>query len=154
MKKQTADTVMVRTFNKAKLLKLLARYMDDSVLKPGQYFVVRDEAMLVDEDNNLTLTPDCVYSFTMPAAYSESGSKTKVKNIYQLPVYINTKTENGTNISIMPSFYYFIDAELLALAYCDKPVTLREFIGNRYNYNPRISKNMNELLKQINQDEQ
>lgn len=152
MKKQTADTVMVRPFNKVKLLTYLARYVDKEVLKANQYFVLRDEGMLVDEDNNLVLTPDSVYSFTLPACLPAAGSPAPVKNYYQLPVYVHTKTKTGTIHKIVPTFYYFIDADLLALGYCLKPVTLREFMGSRFNYNPRISKNTQELLKQINQE--
>lgn len=155
MKKLTADTAMVRPINEPKIQELLARYMATGTLGQFDSYVIDCRAIFIDEDMNTVVSQDCCYEFTYPMAISESGSPARFKNYFELPVRIKKSVPDGTGgfnckYPSAPTFYFPIPMDMLLLAYCWPATSLREFMGSRFNYNPRIEKNVKEFLKFIN----
>lgn len=93
---------------------------------------------------NVMTDNECCYWFVEKKAHN-----CVIQFVYSVPIRVITKTDEGTFHPMTPSFYIDMSIEDLK-PFTKEEVTLREFMDRRYNYNPRIEKNMREFLKAIN----
>lgn len=146
---------MVRPLNEPKLQELLARYMAPGTLGQFDSYAIDCPSIFIDEDMNTVINDESVYYFTSQMAISEAGSPAKFKNYFELSVRIKIRKPNNDGSFYCqypsgPTFYFPIPMDMLLLAYCFPAISLRGFMGSRFNYNPRIEKNVKEFLKFIN----
>jgi hypothetical protein len=66
---------------------------------------------------------------------------------------VDEKTENGTSVSIFPSYEFSIDVDDVIKCLTGEEKSLFEFMGNRYGYNPRIDSNEMETLRLVYQND-
>lgn len=136
--KHTPETLMVQPINKALILEILNGLATDK--KDNEEFVIHVGAFY----KGIEVNNECIYSFLNTKFVN--GQK---QMMLEVPVKIKTKTERGFSTPLFTEFYFdiAIDTENLLLP----PVTLKEFMGGRYNYNPRIATNTREFIKEVNQ---
>lgn len=116
------------------------------------------EAILPKEDNQrydiptgalcntvMVVDMECCYCF-LENRLVDGG----ISPVYDIPVRIITKTSSGSSIPMSPSFYMSVSIAKLIIDFTDAPISLKEFMGSRYSYNPRIERNMQEFLTDAN----
>lgn len=99
-------------------------------------------------DDNVLISPDAVYYYMCPRVHNG-----KVVNMWDVGVRNKQKTAQGANYSLIEAFYFTITPEQLPKYYKDV-VNLKTFMGSRYDYNPRITKNTKEFLQAVETDRQ
>ena len=94
-------------------------------------------------DASLELDKECVYSLLVPRYIGG-----QIQKSVDIPIIICKTVERGHSTSMFPSFYFTMGMTELS-SFFDKPVTLKQFMDTRYDYNPRIKTNMRQLIKYI-----
>jgi len=139
--KITADTVMVSPINEEKALALVKLFVKE---KRGQSFSTYSGALL---DENVITDRECCYCF-LDKHYMNG----KIQIVYNIPIRIEKRTKKGRTIPLDPSFYFTIDSATFKTI-LDKEVSLREYMGSRFNYNPRIVANTSDFLKLLQEND-
>lgn len=138
MKKITEHMLKVTPIDHEKL----AKYLEEIYRpEPNQRYTTEYCALVCE---NVMTDNECCYWFIEKKAHNG-----KLQFVYSAPVRVITKTDEGESFPMTPSFYVDISTEDLKPYMKDK-CTLREYMARRYNYNPRISANMRDFLKEIN----
>lgn len=70
--------------------------------------------------------------------------------VHDIPVRIKTKTKSGHSMSMTTDFYFPINVDYLKSTFCMPQTSLKDFMGTRYGYNPRIEKNTREFIRDMN----
>ena len=132
------NEIMVLPLNKEKILsdlKLMVRLNENQELKI-------DTGALCN--NLMVVDSECCYQ-----VMEKRLVLGKVQLVYDVPVRVIKITETGRSIPMTVSFYFPITLDDLQ-NYTETPISLKEFMGSRYNYNPRISANMKDFLEDAN----
>lgn len=131
----TPVTLTVIPLNEEKLLQRIRAEvkMED----PLESLHIRTSAIAAE---NIFVNKDCCYGF-MEKRY-QSG---KIQFVYDVPVRVRKKTPDGEVCPMCPSFYFPIGIEELRNYYL-ATVSLKDYMGQRFDYNPRIKTNMNNFL--------
>lgn len=96
---------------------------------------VAGKAMYIDAD--------CVITYLEP--YLVEG---KTTGNLDLPFYEKSLDESKMSLNLIPSFRVNIPSSIMG-DYVTEAITLKEFMGNNFNYNPRYKKNIENLLKEF-----
>lgn len=141
--KFTAETLMVKPLN----TKLLSDEIMACMCYDPDKISVHIYALALVNDSNIFSDNEAIYSYMAKAYNAATG---KIDYMYSVDIYIAEKLEGGgIKRNMYPEFQYFIwqsDFEKYLLP----EVSLKEHMVGRYNYNPRIIQNTNDLLKLIN----
>lgn len=139
---------MVRPFNIDSLKKMIFEEIEDFI-QPGVEICLLTEALV----NNSQIITDCecIYSF-MDKKIGTLRGATHFDYYYDIGVRLkkNNVTNNSYSMSMFNDFEYPISLTELQEHYFLPEVTLRRFMDERYNYNPRIRTNMHRLITEIN----
>lgn len=150
MSKLTEDTLMVRPIDPNKVLAFIIPLLP-KLPKDTTYTANACGYDAMTMDNLICVDSDCCYAFLSDNEMFHEG-----KNQGIICVSIGTSKEyiqegnglkgwhNKSNAYNIP-----IGAETQLPALLKEPVTLKEHMGRRYNYNPRIMKNMREFLNKM-----
>lgn len=109
-------------------------------LKEGDEYQIDNETLF---DDNVIISPDCVYYFLCPRF--EAG---KIQNMWDVPVRTRRKAGAGYTLGLNVEFYFPISAEQMP-TYFKGRATLKAYMGSRYDYNPRIIRNMRDFLDAV-----
>ena len=136
---QTINTVLLRD-------KILCAHKFK--LKPNQGLRVDPDGILLNKARQpepVFVDQDCCYGFMNKHLYHNN----KVQYTFFIPVFLDFKKPSGLmKMRTMPNFYIPLGAEDFQ-ALKGEILTLREFMGSRYKYNPRVDKNMREFLNDV-----
>ncbi len=130
------ETLRVQLINHEKVLEILRKSI---LIKKNEILRTYTGAIVPVPLNLIEVDKDCCYSFLNNKFIVQQG----VKLCLSVPVFIDVKTETGRNISCSPMCYFDISYETLPVL---ETVSLKYFMGSRYNYNPRIIKNMRDFI--------
>ncbi len=136
----TPETLMVRPIDHDKLIAHFTAFIK---LKKNQ--VIRTSKDAITHDN-VVVDNECCYS-VLDKFFTCYGFN--LDYAIQLPIFIDTKKKGGTSISFTPAFYINFHVKELK-TFLKKPVTLKEFMIGRFNYNPIITANTREFMEFIN----
>ncbi len=137
------DKIIVKPIDSEKIIHLIKQILPN---KKNQKYRIQNYAILkepVAADENCLCNNECIYFLIDNKLHNGS-----VKLVYCVEVYINEKTKTGERYGMLPAFLFDIPLEeikTMLLPEC----SLREYMQGRYNYNPRIIKNMKEFIQQI-----
>jgi hypothetical protein len=135
------ETLMVKPINKEKLIELIKEdFKGVKFLKKNQEFTLHPGAVI---GSNCEVDDDCCYYLAEKGFFNK-----KVQPIFSFNVGIKTTIKKGSYTLQGNAFIYYVPEELIKYI-LDKEVSLKEFMGSRYNYNPRIIKNMREFINDI-----
>lgn len=147
MKKYTAQTLMVKPLNKKKLKKYLLKYFK---LGNNQDFIIHSAALIFNDNAKIILDIDCCHSFLEEGFIKENN---KIEFCFEFGIRIKTEKEGATSYQMVPSvFLQIFESEWQEYNLLDSEISLKEFMGSRYNYNPRIQRNTTLLLKSVNEN--
>lgn len=147
MEKYTEETLMVRPFNKENFKKYLLKYFE---LGNNQDFIIPDDAIIFNENAKIILDTDCCHSFLEKGFNKESA---EIEYCFGFGVRFKTEKEGSTNYQMVSSAIIEIfQSEWEEFNLLDPEISLKEFMGSRYKYNPRIESNTALLLKNANQN--
>jgi hypothetical protein len=136
----TPATFMVNPIDEAKLFEFIESKVKPS-LQENEQITITIGALACD---NCEVSQDCIYEVA-----NKIWTGDKAVFMFHVPIRIKVLAEGGYSHSMFPSFYYPMSFEDLK-PYTLPEVSLKEFMGSRFNYNPRITKNMNVFMKMIN----
>jgi hypothetical protein len=131
--KHSSENVMVKVIDPQKVMDLLGL----PKVKDGEQYRIVIEGVI---DNKICTTKDCLYSFLKKIFING-----QVRIVIDIPIFIDI-TKNGIQARRPPQFYAPVDVESDIYS---QEVSLKEYMGDRYNYNSRIMTNMFNLLKAI-----
>ena len=136
----TPENFLVDPVNEELLLKHIEGIVNPS-LQPNESIRIDVGAIAC---NNCEINQDCIYEIA-----HKIWKDGKPVFLFNIPVRIKTKTEGGTSHSMFPSFYFQMSLEEID-PFLLPEISLKEFMGSRFDYNPRINKNMKDFMKMIN----
>lgn len=137
MKNHTELTLMVRPINKSLILEILNGLATNK--KENEEFIIDVGAYI----GGIEVDSECIYSL-IPKKFFNG----EIRETLMVPVRVKTKKEGGYSIPMTTEFYFDIDITTEGLLLPE--VSLKDFMGSRYNYNPRIRTNMREFLEDVN----
>ena len=139
-----AETIQVVPFNQEKLSQHFSKFIQ---LGENQSFIIDKDSVFISEKDSLLIDSECC------AGHLDKKVNPETKNIEwvaTLGVRRSTKTEEGESFPMSYECYLDVyESEFPALT--DDHTSLSEFMGGRYNYNPRIVSNTREIVKLINE---
>lgn len=142
--KKTPDTILVKPFNKEKLKKHFSKFI---TLEVNEDFIINQEAIFLGKSCNLLIDNECC------AEYLENKINISTKKnelVATLGIRKSRKTDTGKSFDMFYSTYIDVyQSEFSNLT--DDELSLKEFMGRRYDYNPRISKNTRGIVNLINE---
>lgn len=148
LKKYNAETLMVKPLNKDNLKKYLLKYFN---LGNNQDFIIDSEAIIFNENAKIILDIDCCHSFLEEGFIKENN---KIEFCFEFGIRIKTEKEGATSYQMVPSVILQIfESEWQEFNLLDPEISLKEFMGSRYKYNPRIERNTALLLKNANENQ-
>lgn len=142
MEKYNEETLMVKPFNKENFKKYLLKYFK---IENNQDFIIDSEAIIFNETAKINLDTDCCHSFL-----KKGLNKQNYKNEYyfEFGIRLKTEKEGTTSYQMFPlSVLQIFESEWEKFNLLDKEISLKEFMGSRYKYNPRIESNTRLLLE-------
>lgn len=143
---KTATEIFVLTIDKERLIeKLIEEY--EYKLEKNQVLRISCDAILLDNDKKPTpvfVDQDCCYGFMNKHLYHNN----KIQYAYFIGVHIDEKNDHGITMKNIPEFFIPLAEENFE-DLSKEVLTLHEYMGTRYNYNPRIAKNTREFLTDI-----
>jgi len=131
-----AENVMVTLLDIEAIKKAIEKLLP---LKAGDEYQVDDEALF----DNVLINQDCIYYYMCPTL-----ADGKIQNVWHVPVRTKKKVKGGYRLSLNVEFYYSITEQQLK-KYSKKRVSLKEVMGSRYKYNPRIITNTRDFLTAV-----
>jgi hypothetical protein len=152
---QTVDSIRVYCFDEKKLLKhVYKRYRGtlgaNKSIKTNAYC----EGLIMATGGYINVDTDSCYSYSVTELRTR-GNNTDIVERIAVGFRIEARTDKddgGYLVNTILRFRIMFDCADLIKNYClPETKSLREFMGNRFNYNPRISKNGLELVKEINE---
>lgn len=136
--RHTEHTLLVRPVSGEAIVALLNASMP---CEAGTEYRVHDFGLI----ENVTLSNECIYSVNEQKVVDNN----RIAFVFDAPVRIRTIDTNDCHPhSMFPDFYLPLTIETLE-SLAGQPVSLKDFMGSRYNYNPRIKTNMREFIKDI-----
>lgn len=146
----TENEIMVLPLEALKLGLSLKKILPEFKDRNDIIVVVPSDAIILcpEQDGFLLINADCCYQESETAFFNS-----RIQEIFRVGCKIKSfeKIGNVTHVEPVLSFTYITGSVGLVNIYTQKAVTLKEYMGSRYNYNPRIIKNMKELLKLLNE---
>ncbi len=134
---QPEEQLMVKPINKEKLEKYLTKTFP---VKKNQRCRTELSALVCE---NVMTDNECCYWYLEKKFHDG-----KIQFVYTAPVGLVTKTKTGESFSLTPSFYHDMSLDELK-PYIQKEVSLKEFMTGRFNYNPRITSNQRNFMKNV-----
>lgn len=137
--KKDENTLMVLPLNTDKIIAAIEQLIgkpENTEYKISQDAICEDMAVLDNE---------CCYGYLENRVFNGA-----VMPVYDIGVRIVTITPEGKSFPMSNSFYFTQSLSQLKELFCKEPVSLKEFMGQRYDYNPRIKANMRNFLEDIN----
>lgn len=133
---------MVRPINEELLQNDIRELMKDTI-GPNESLHIRCGALAVT--SVVISNKDCIYYFMEKRALKD-GIYYGYDYICDIPVRTRVKTKDGEACPMLPTYYFPVSKSLLEEKYLLPAISLKEFMGERYDYNPRIKGNMRKLL--------
>lgn len=145
--KLTETNIIVYCIDTEKLLKKVTQDAK-GYLKENDSLITPPDGIITVNGGYLLVNSDCCYQESQ-TQLRQSGGSFEILERFNIGFTILTK--NGDFSKYGLRFSTYIDCAVLIKKYClTGSKTLRSFMGRRYNYNPRVSKNMRELIEVIN----
>lgn len=145
MEKHNEETLMVKPFNKENFRKYLSKYFK---LENNQEFIIDSEAIIFNENAKINLDTDCCHSFLNKGLNKENS---KIEFYFEFGIRKETKTIGGSSYQMVAaSILQIFESEWQEFNLLEPEISLKEFMGSRYKYNPRIESNTTLLLKNVN----
>lgn len=137
----TAETLMVYPIDPEKMAKYVADTISLPQLDKDHYYYISPYEAFMFEPMR-AISSDCCWQEAFP--------KMVIGNYmgFAVPIVVTIKGPKG-DVEKFEMYVLFHDLKGKPLV--KEPVSLKEFMGSRYNYNPRIVANQNMFLKEINQ---
>lgn len=147
-KTYTVENTMVKPLNHETLIIFLSKYF---TLKEGEEFILDNDSLFFNTCKVMLIDSECC------SGYLEKEFNKSTKSIeWCLKIGIRrSKISNDGTTSYPMSFEcYFpiFQTDLIENNLLLSEVPLKDFMGRRYNYNPRIQQNTYRVLKAINKD--
>lgn len=145
-KKHTAETLMVQPINTDKLKQYLSSFY---ILEENQDLSIYSKAIVKNKEKVISINKDCC-GFFLEKRWDNNVNKTD----FFLDIEMQIQTKNGsiTQFSQMDHAHSISLTTLIEQEILDPECPLKEFMGSRYNYNPRIAKNTRLILAEINEN--
>ena len=145
MKKYTADNLMVKPINQKNLNKFLKKFIK---LEKNQEFSLIPEALILHENIKIICDTDACGNYIN----SQINKTTKISEFYiEINIGVKTHTsETSYTYRSSHSVIQIFESELEKYKILDSEISLKDFMGSRYNYNPRISSNTKILIDAVN----
>lgn len=142
----TAENIMVEPINREKL----ANFLDNNVgKKENQEFIIDSDSIFIHENKSLLIDNECCAG-ELEKTFDRATKKFEWK--VSLGIRKSTKTETGEFIPMYHEGYIDLtESELRREGLLDEKQTLKDFMGRRYGYNPRIESNTRIIEREINQ---
>lgn len=139
---------MVYPLNEAEVIKHVGNMLKMPKAFPGEYLEVSRGAIVIVKGGYLLISPDCCYQVSDTEAVGSVITETlkmAFKKGFREPTGPGAFANHprGRFSSTFP-------AENIVKYFCMDPLPLKDFMGGRYNYNPRIIKNMRDVIAIIN----
>ncbi len=136
-----AEQLKVRPINREELYKHLATLMD---IPENISYDTRAYAIV--EDCNILTDTECVYNILENSIFDR-----KMQLAVEIPFHKITISPEGRSHGMFPEFHLQFGIEQIE-KFLEEPVSLKEFMDSRFNYNPRIQKNTYNMLVEINEN--
>jgi len=148
--KSTADNVMVYPVAYSDLTQHIEALIPN-YLKAGEYLNVSKDAVIMVPGGFFLVNQDCCYQPSITElSPGTHDTDPEVTERFNLSVWVNRVAIGQKETHNIRQFSYNIDCRVLLRDFCgDSAKTLREFMGSRYGYNPRVNKNLAEMLEDI-----
>jgi hypothetical protein len=134
------ETIIVHPIDEAKL----SAYIEQLVWKRDDIAIVAKCPAILDESNVL-VNSDCVYNILEKQFFDN-----QIQHVALIEVREKKLTPEGWTYPLFTSYHFSIGLEKLKSDFGLPCTSLKEYMGSRYNYNPRVSKNMKDLIATIN----
>lgn len=140
------ETLIVEPINEGKLSKYLEKFIR---IDNNQTLMVEKESFFFHPWQSFLIDDDCCAG-KLEKIYNRETKSTEWKTSFAIRK--STKTENGESFPMYVNEYFDIpETELRDNNLLDNPISLKEFMGRRFGYNPRIETNTRIILKEIQQ---
>lgn len=141
--KVTEETLKVFVLNVDVIVQKVKILLPEGFLQPGQTLTTDLDAVIQVKGGYILVDTDCCYKFSDTKLFNGTG----FEETFDVPF----RVKSINSYPMFPSFLVTIPGKrMIESLSLDKPVSLREFMGKRYNYNPRIISNMKGLLAEVN----
>ena len=135
-----AETIMVEPIDKSKM----ATFIETKISKElNQEFMIDTDAIFFHPFKSILLDNECC-----------AGFLSKNEGNWVVQIGIRKSTDTGKSLSVPMSYESYLEiseSELRENNLLKPKASLKDFMAGRYNYNPRIIGNMNELIDEIRQ---
>jgi hypothetical protein len=138
--KLTETEIMIKPVDTKKMAAHIRMILNDNSTET-KYDI--DKCGLVE---NLPVLTDDECCYTIIEKKLNNG---KVAPLPEFPVTISHKTKGGWSIPMQASFYFTISADDLENDFLMSEISLKDFMGSRYKYNPRIEANTREMIAHL-----
>lgn len=146
MTRYNENSLMVYPINKIALKDYLKKHID---LKENQDLTIDTEAIIFKEYSKIHLNDECVYRIMERGINKESG---KSESFITIGIRRQTKNADGSiTFSVrFESYIHIFKSEWKQYNLLEKKISLKEFMGSRFNYNFRIIDNTIRMISHIN----
>lgn len=137
------NQIQVRPINKKKLNDYVSKLVPN---KENETYMFEYVGLLCEKEpdgENCITDNECCYFIA-----NKKFINGELAITYECPVWVSVKTETGRTIGGSPVFYIDIPVIILKTM-MEEPISLKEFMVGRYNYNPRIRRNMAEFIEAV-----
>lgn len=146
------NSIVVHPINTEKLRALLTRLLKDQI--PTHNIITASDGIieLKEMDGFLLINTDCCYQESDTQLHKRTG-KWDISEYFRISnalENIEVDEKNVTHKKTLKRFTFTMHCQELIKNYCHPTLTLKQYMGRRFNYNPRVTTNMRELIKAIN----
>lgn len=143
--KLDVETILVEPINKERLAKYFEKYIPKN---SNQSFIIDTDSIFIHAYKSFLIDFECCAG-NLERKFNKS---TKMSEwTVNLGVRKSTKTNEGESYQMYyESYVEFFESELRENNLLDEPISLKEFMVGRFNYNPRIIRNTAIMVKEIN----
>ena len=136
----TAENIMVEPINREKLTK----FLNDNVGKnENQEFIIDKDSIFIHNDKSLLIDNECCAG-ELEKTFDRLSKKFEWKVSLGIRKY--TETEAGRSTPMCYEGYIdFSESELRREGLLHEKQTLKDFMGGRFGYNPRIENNTRQI---------
>lgn len=149
--KATPQNILIAPVNRELLgAHITALLKQAGKLEPNVQYTVQSEG-IIPGIPNVVVDPECCYCIHGKTIMHAPDGALVFGAVHPVSVTRKERTsgnEQKGSYSMGHAFDYIITVADL-LKFCDKPVTLEEFMGSRFNYNPRIRNNMENFIEDV-----
>lgn len=147
--KLTENEIVVYCISPEKLINRFNKIIPH-LLKENQSFVTPADGIIMVKIGYLLINNDCLYQPSETELRTTIGLGHFIRERFRIGISVNTKVGSSVTHGVF-KFSHMMDCDALMSRYCEPASkTLKEYMGSRYNYNPRVIKNMTGVIGIIN----